>query len=717
MMTKSAQSLVVRIKLLLARSLGRCAALALVAAALLAAPHGAYAASSNNYFVNAININLGTVQQGPVATTGNLSNELDLPPPSVSAGANYFPAWWKYTAASTGWVVVSTNGTNYDTVLDVWTGTSPVSGLTKIGYNDDYLYTGSTSTLAFYAISGTTYHFRVEGYYSTSFGSVYLSLQSAPTASITATTNWNAEGTTTTTAFTVNLSSSLVDPVNLTYTAAGTAPSAHYSLSPAPGPATGVTIPGGATSATVSLTSFNDSLVTGNMTVVATLTGTVLSGFDGGIGSTTFGVNGTTYGQLYYISPLVAPTSATCTIVDAQSPYVYVNLAATSGGNNGTSWANAFTDLHGALATAVNSNQIWVAQGTYSTTSQTDDFAMVAGTTVYGGFTGGETALSQRDRFTHATILSGNYGGGQSFHVVIGANSCLLDGFTVTGGNASGAGGGLTGYGGGVLAEACGQSITRCVFDTNIATEGGGAVWLVNDTAFQSTITQCYFVNNSCTDSTSPYGGGGIFYYTSGSPAGTLVNCVFANNSTANSASSGGGGGAVIAYAANNLAITNCTFYGNAATATGGVGGGIYNFNSGNVTVTNCIFSTNTSGPLAGGIPSPITSGTSSGTQTVSFSCFQDASFPAGVTNGGGNGVGINPNFKNPGLTKLELAGPDLIYGTSDDGLTLLSPSFALDNGTGAGAPKTSTSPTTAGRCSRAPPVRATTWAPTRWGR
>src|SRR5947208_1339464 len=90
----------------------------------------------------------------------------------------------------------------------------------------------------------------------------------------------------------------------------------------------------------------------------------------------------------------------------------HVNAAAT-GGDTGQSWSNAFTDLQSALSAAHSGDQIWVAEGTYKPTGATDrsvSFALRAGVAVYGGFSGAEAQLSQRNWGQHVTTLSGDIG-------------------------------------------------------------------------------------------------------------------------------------------------------------------------------------------------------------------------------------------------------------------------------------------------------------------
>lgn len=90
-----------------------------------------------------------------------------------------------------------------------------------------------------------------------------------------------------------------------------------------------------------------------------------------------------------------------------------------------------------------------MAAGTYWPTPGTDRtaiFRLKSGVSLYGGFASGETDLDQRDWEAYAIILSGDIGtlgdnGDNSHHVVTGSGTDetdVLDGFTISGGNADG---------------------------------------------------------------------------------------------------------------------------------------------------------------------------------------------------------------------------------------------------------------------------------------
>src|SRR5512140_1282941 len=89
---------------------------------------------------------------------------------------------------------------------------------------------------------------------------------------------------------------------------------------------------------------------------------------------------------------------------------IYVKWNA-SGANNGTSWANADTNLQAGLAGAVSGDQVWVAAGTYKPgNTRASTFNLASGIAIYGGFAGTDTLLSQRNFNTNVTTLSCDIG-------------------------------------------------------------------------------------------------------------------------------------------------------------------------------------------------------------------------------------------------------------------------------------------------------------------
>ena len=243
--------------------------------------------------------------------------------------------------------------------------------------------------------------------------------------------------------------------------------------------------------------------------------------------------------------------------------YVKGNAAGT---NAGTSWTNAYVLLQSALDAAVSGDEIWVAAGTYKPTS---DYGLVAsgtlvqdrlkhfrlknGVAIYGGFAGTESKRSRRDVQANVTTLSGNIGaagdaGDNCYHVFHHPNglgldvTAVLDGFTVTAGNANGT---LTVYyvrGGGMLNDHSSPTIANCTFSGNSASNSGGGM---ENFSSSPTIMNCAFSDNSA----SYYGGG--MENVSGSP--TITGCTFTGNSAADY------GGGMKNYEASPT-MTDCVF-------------------------------------------------------------------------------------------------------------------------------------------------------------
>ena len=97
-------------------------------------------------------------------------------------------SWWKWVATSGGSMAIDTNGSRFDTVLAIYTGSS-INALTPIASNDDAASGVSYSGVNFTVVSGTTYWIAVDGFINATFaesGVVTLNLTFAPTASLVA---------------------------------------------------------------------------------------------------------------------------------------------------------------------------------------------------------------------------------------------------------------------------------------------------------------------------------------------------------------------------------------------------------------------------------------------------------------------------------------------------------------------------------------------------
>ncbi|GEM_PF-6614935 len=283
-------------------------------------------------------------------------------------------------------------------------------------------------------------------------------------------------------------------------------------------------------------------------------------------------------------------------IMFASATDYYVNGNAT-GGNNGTSWTNAFTNLQSALAVASSGDKIYVAKGTYKPTQQYDvstgntttgdarkvTFKIPDGVEVYGGFVGNENPinLNTRNIETNKTILSGDIGTpsddtDNAYHVVYTHNNTsftTVDGFIISGGNANSSspndgGGGWYNY-----ASSGSNSSPRLnyiTFKENSANKGGG---LCNTVSGFSAITNliltnCTFTSNTASGTNGK--GGGMYNLQNNSICKpTLINCVF----TKNIAKEGGGmfndnpSGFTGSFEPN---LTKCTFTKNQAIVGGG---------------------------------------------------------------------------------------------------------------------------------------------------
>ncbi len=420
---------------------------------------------------------------------------------------------------------------------------------------------------------------------------------------------------------------------------------------------------------------------------------------------------------------------------------MYVDADAT-GANDGTSWTNAFTDLQDALTWAIEGTEIWVAEGTYKPTSETDrtaTFQLENGVALYGGFAGTETSLDQRDWAAHPTILSGDIGAignnsDNSYHVVTpGSNAdVILDGFTILGGNANDSssphnqGGGMyndyesfpklanvtlsgnsANRGGGIYNGTTAPTLVNVTFSGNTAESGGG---MCNEDS-NPTLTDVMFNDNWASIGGGMYnlrsnptltgvtfngnsgGSGGGMYNQDSNP--TLTNVIFSGNE------SEAGGGMDNQHSSPTL--INVIFSGNVA-GWGGSGGGMQNQDGSNPVLVNVTFYGNSASDDGGGMANY------GGSSTLANCILWGNTAPAGsqisnwentttinhslVEGSGGSGPGWDPSLGVDGGGNLDADpqfvdadGLDDVVGTPDDNLRLASTSPAIDAGDNAALP------------------------------
>jgi hypothetical protein len=246
-------------------------------------------------------------------------------------------------------------------------------------------------------------------------------------------------------------------------------------------------------------------------------------------------------------------------------------------------------------------------------------FQLVDGVAVRGGYAGLGPGgpPDDRDFDLYEAILSGDLAGDDgpgdpenneenAYNVVTASGtgaSAVLEGFTITGGNADGPddgwrrGAGIWNLGGSPTVESCrivynyarsggggmnnweGSSpqVTSCRFEGNVANDffGGGMVNHVNSNAL---VTDCQFIGNSAVR------GGGIRNRES---ASTVIGCQFIGNS----ATEAGGG---MSNSMSTTIVSNCSFIDNSVELTApSFGGGMSSAGGVGVTASECVFAGN----------------------------------------------------------------------------------------------------------------------------
>ncbi|MHC4742916.1 MAG: right-handed parallel beta-helix repeat-containing protein [Planctomycetota bacterium] len=281
---------------------------------------------------------------------------------------------------------------------------------------------------------------------------------------------------------------------------------------------------------------------------------------------------------------------------------IYVDDSAT-GANDGSSWQNAFNYLQDALEASLPGYDIRVAQGIYrpdqgdevSTGDREAAFRFEGPMIVQGGYAGfGQPDPDARNFNRFETILSGDLAQNDaqipdardlldhptrtdnSTHVVVidGDGIPLIEGFTITAGNA----GGSETYGGGLYVHKCDAKISDCVLLNNSSEYDGGAMAFNNGRVI---FTRCSFINNAAAEN-----GGAVHLdgcSTCRSMYGAFIDCLFIGNHA------GMDGGAICSKSYTLTTCANSLFVGNTALRNGGA-----LFDSGHIgSYLNCTFTGN----------------------------------------------------------------------------------------------------------------------------
>lgn len=254
-------------------------------------------------------------------------------------------------------------------------------------------------------------------------------------------------------------------------------------------------------------------------------------------------------------------------ILEGNAKTIFVK---TDGKGNGESWENALSNLQLAIDIASESDQIWVKTGIYyptKTNNRQIPFLIDKSVKIFGGFSGSEKALKERDFEQFQTIISGEIGDKTTlldnshniFLIDIEKGDIILDGITIQRGMAN------------ISSNA-----------SNRKASGAGIFYISSGNKSSLWVSNCLFIDNQALY------GGAISAFTIEGGDGTIhiENCAFHNNIAEIE------GGAIYHLASKGskdlLEIQHTTFTQNIAT----FGGAIYHkADKGSISSTRVSFS------------------------------------------------------------------------------------------------------------------------------
>jgi len=278
-------------------------------------------------------------------------------------------------------------------------------------------------------------------------------------------------------------------------------------------------------------------------------------------------------------------------------------VSKTGDNSNGLTWASAYNEVQTAINAASNGDEVWVAKGKYTPTdtnplgagtailNRTKTFVIKNGIDVYGGFAGTETAINQRVNYwigqSNESILSGDLNNDDdysrwetynqslikntenSYNVIYYYNvytTTIVDGFTISGGNANKK---VTGKpyhdGGGAHLTSSRAYLKNCRIIYNQAVNAAGAITFSGGELWDCVISR----NRTVAQSTDAGDAGGVKLHN----GGKLINSIVTDNYSVES--SARGGGVCCSWRSPGHAIINCVIANN---ETNGTGAGIGNY-------------------------------------------------------------------------------------------------------------------------------------------
>ena len=214
------------------------------------------------------------------------------------------------------------------------------------------------------------------------------------------------------------------------------------------------------------------------------------------------------------MKPIFIKALILCTlffVLEGNAKTIFVKM---DGKGNGESWENALSNLQLAIGIATESDQIWVKTGIYyptRTNNRQIPILIDKSVQIFGGFSGSEKALKERDFEQFQTIISGEIGDKTTlldnshniFLIDIEKGDIVLDGITIQRGMAN---------------------ISSNASDRKAS--GAGIFYTSNGNKSSLWISNCLFIDNQAL-----YGGAISAFTLEGGDANIHIeNCVFQDN-------------------------------------------------------------------------------------------------------------------------------------------------------------------------------------------